>query len=84
MRPMATTACPIRVFMQTGRQDLVNYAGYVEVAPNGHSGYSASETRGLFSTLAAEQQPVDYVTVTGLDDVWAAVKHFFAHEAQAQ
>jgi len=64
--------------------DLVNYAGYVEVAPNGHSGYSASETRGLFSTLAAEQQPVDYVTVTGLDDVWAAVKHFFAHEAQAQ
>ena len=64
--------------------ELVNYAGYVEVAPNGHSGYSASETRGLVSALAAEQQPVDYVTVTGLDDVWAAVKHFFAHEAQAQ
>ena len=64
--------------------ELVNYAGYVEVAPNGHSGYGASETRGLFSTLLAADQPVGHVTVTGLDDVWSAVRHFFAHEAQAE
>jgi uncharacterized sporulation protein YeaH/YhbH (DUF444 family) len=61
---------------------LVNYAGYVEVAPGGHSRY-ASETRALFSTLVAGGQPVGYFTVTGLDDVWAAVRHFFGHEAHA-
>jgi uncharacterized sporulation protein YeaH/YhbH (DUF444 family) len=62
---------------------LVNYAGYVEVAPGGHSRY-ASETRALFSTLVAGGQPVGYFTVTGLDDVWSAVRHFFGHEARAQ
>jgi uncharacterized protein len=60
---------------------LVNYAGYVEVAPGGHSRY-ASETRALFSTLVAGGQPVGYFTVTGLDDIWSAVRHFFGHEAQ--
>jgi uncharacterized sporulation protein YeaH/YhbH (DUF444 family) len=62
--------------------ELVNYAGYVEVAPNGHSGFGASETRGLFSSLISEGQPVGSVTVNGLDDIWTAVRHFFAHEAQ--
>jgi uncharacterized sporulation protein YeaH/YhbH (DUF444 family) len=62
---------------------IVNYAGYVEVAPGGHSRY-ASETRALFSTLVAGGQPVGYFTVTGLDDVWSAVRHFFGHEARAQ
>jgi uncharacterized sporulation protein YeaH/YhbH (DUF444 family) len=62
--------------------ELVNYAGYVETAPNGHSGYMASETRGLFSSLVAAGQPVGYVTVTGIDDIWTAVRHFFAHEAR--
>lgn len=61
---------------------LVNYAGYVEVAPGGHSRY-ASETRALFSTLVAGGRPVGYFTVTGLDDVWSAVRHFFGHEAHA-
>ncbi len=60
---------------------LVNYAGYVEVAPGGHSRY-ASETRALFSTLVAAGQPVGYFTVTGLEDLWAAVRHFFSHEAK--
>jgi uncharacterized protein len=62
---------------------LVNYAGYVEVAPNGRTGYGASETRGLFSGLA-DRQPVGHFTVTGLDDVWSAVRHFFGHEAKAE
>jgi uncharacterized sporulation protein YeaH/YhbH (DUF444 family) len=60
---------------------LVNYAGYVEVAPGGHSRY-ASETRALFSTLVAAGQPVGYFTVTGLEDLWSAVRHFFSHEAK--
>lgn len=61
---------------------LANYSGYVEVAPGGHSRY-ASETRALFSTLVAGGLPVGYFTVTGLDDVWSAVRHFFGHEQQA-
>jgi uncharacterized sporulation protein YeaH/YhbH (DUF444 family) len=64
--------------------ERVNYAGYVEVAPNGYSGYSSSETRGLFSTLVGRDQPVGHVMVTGLDDVWAAVRHFFGHEATTE
>jgi hypothetical protein len=63
--------------------DRVNYAGYVEVAPSGRMGYSASEGRELFSTLAARGQPVGHFTVTGLEDVWTAVRHFFGHEAEA-
>ena len=63
--------------------ELVNYAGYVEVAPSGHSRY-ASETRALFSGLVAGGQPVGYFTVTGQDDVWSAVRHFFGHEARSQ
>jgi hypothetical protein len=43
----------------------------------------ASETRGLFSSLVAAGRPVGYVTVTGIEDVWTAVRHFFSHEAQA-
>jgi uncharacterized sporulation protein YeaH/YhbH (DUF444 family) len=61
--------------------ECVNYAGYVEVAPSGHSRY-ASETRALFSGLVAGGQPVGYFTVTGIDDVWSAVRHFFGHEAR--
>ncbi|MGZ9031722.1 MAG: DUF444 family protein [Burkholderiaceae bacterium] len=64
--------------------ERVNYAGYVEAAPSGRTGYSASETRELFSTLAAARRPVGHFTVTGLDDIWAAVRHFFGHEAQAE
>jgi uncharacterized sporulation protein YeaH/YhbH (DUF444 family) len=64
--------------------ELVNYAGYVEAAPNGRTGYSASETRELFSSLAAARKPVGHFTVTGLDDIWAAVRHFFGHEARAE
>ena len=64
--------------------DRVNYAGYVEVAPSGRTGYSASETRELFSTLAAARKPVGHFTVTGLDDIWSAVRHFFGHEARAE
>lgn len=64
--------------------ELVNYAGYVEVAPSGRTGYNASETRELFSTLAAARRPVGNFTVTGLDDIWAAVRHFFSHEARAE
>ncbi|MGZ8255277.1 MAG: DUF444 family protein [Burkholderiaceae bacterium] len=62
---------------------LVNYAGYVEVAPGGRTGYGASETRGLFSTLAVDGRPVGHFTVTGIEDVWSAVRHFFSHEARA-
>ena len=62
--------------------ERANYAGYVEVAPGGHSRY-ASETRALFSTLVAGGQPVGHLTVTGIDDVWSAVRHFFGHEARA-
>lgn len=66
-----------------GLGELVNYAGYVETSPNGHPGYMASETRGLFSSLVAAGRPVGYVTVTGIEDIWTAVRHFFSHEAQA-
>lgn len=64
--------------------ELVNYAGYVEVAPSAHSIYRTSETRALFSTLVAGGQSVGCFTVTGLDDVWSAVRHFFGHEATAE
>jgi uncharacterized sporulation protein YeaH/YhbH (DUF444 family) len=63
--------------------ELANYTGYVEVAPGGHSVYRTSETRALFSTLVSSARPVGSFTVTGLDDVWAAVRHFFGHEAKA-
>lgn len=64
--------------------ELVNYAGYVEVAPSGRTGYGPSETRELFSTLAAGKRPVGHFTVTGIDDVWSAVRHFFGHEAKTE
>ncbi len=54
-----------------------NYAGFLEVAPlAGHA--PDSEIGKLFLNLAEGTDNVGAFRVSGTDDIWGAVKHFFA------
>ncbi len=56
-----------------------NYAGFLEVAPlAGHA--PDSEIGKLFLNLAEGTDNVGAFRVSGTDDIWGAVRHFFARE----
>jgi uncharacterized sporulation protein YeaH/YhbH (DUF444 family) len=54
-----------------------NYAGFLEVAPLAGS-MPDSEIGKLFLNLAEETDNVGAFRVSGTDDIWNAVRHFFA------
>src|SRR5512138_866817 len=54
-----------------------NYAGFLEVAPLAGS-MPDSEVGKLFLNLAEETDNVGAFRVSGTDDIWDAVRHFFA------
>ncbi len=59
----------------------VRYAGYVEISAGARS--SESETMQLFQSAADAGLPCSRFSITGPDDVSAAVRHFFTAESQA-
>ena len=58
------------------------YTGYVEVA-SGISRQLDTEIGRLFTELAAAGCAAGGYALKDFDDVWGAVKHFFAAESQA-
>lgn len=58
------------------------YTGYVEVA-SGLSRQLATETGRLFAENASQGRPVGSYVLNDFDDVWGAVRHFFAGEQSA-
>lgn len=58
------------------------YAGYVEISAAPVRS-TPSETSRLFQEIAASGLPSGRFSITGPDDVSAAVRHFFAAESQA-
>jgi uncharacterized sporulation protein YeaH/YhbH (DUF444 family) len=61
---------------------LARYAGYVEISAASMRSTS-SETFRLFQEMAAAGLPSGRFSITGPDDVLAAVRHFFTAESQA-
>jgi uncharacterized protein len=59
----------------------VRFTGYVEISAGARS--SQSETAHLFQAIADAGLPCGRYSITGPDDVAAAVRHFFTAEAQA-
>jgi uncharacterized sporulation protein YeaH/YhbH (DUF444 family) len=59
----------------------VRFTGYVEISAGARS--SQSETAQLFQAIADAGLPCGRYSITGPDDVAAAVRHFFTAEAQA-
>jgi uncharacterized protein len=59
----------------------VRYAGYVEISAGARG--SESETMQLFQAAAEAGLPCSRFSITGPDDVSAAVRHFFTAESQA-
>lgn len=60
--------------------DDINYAGFLEVAPLAGS-MPDSELGKLFLAFAEETDNVGAYRVSGTEDIWNAVRHFFAREA---
>ena len=58
------------------------FCGYVEVAA-GLSRHLETETGRLFAELAAAGAPVDSCTLAEFDDVWGAIRQFFAAQQRA-
>jgi hypothetical protein len=65
-----------------GIAKLARYAGYVEITAASPRG-TPSETSRLFQDIAAGGLPSGRFTISGPDDVAAAVRHFFTAEARA-
>src|SRR6202048_4394903 len=61
---------------------LARYAGYVEISATS-SRHTTSETFRLFEEIAAAGLPSGRFSITGPDDVAAAVRHFFMADAKA-
>ncbi len=61
---------------------LANYTGYLEIAASAHRS-SATEVARLFDQMAAAGAASGRFSVSGPDDIVAAVRHFFSAEAQA-
>jgi uncharacterized sporulation protein YeaH/YhbH (DUF444 family) len=59
----------------------VRFTGYVEISAGARS--SQSETTQLFQAIADAGLPCGRYSITGPDDVAAAVRHFFTAEAQS-
>ncbi len=60
---------------------VARYAGYVEISAGARG--SESETMQLFQAVAEAGLPCSRFSITGPDDVSAAVRHFFTAESQA-
>jgi len=60
---------------------VARYAGYVEISAASTRG-TQSETFRLFQEIAATGLPSGQFSITGPDDVAAAVRHFFTAESQ--
>jgi sporulation protein YhbH len=60
---------------------VANYSGYLEVSANSNR-HLATETGALFKSFAAQGKAVGSFALTKVDDIWAAVKHFFSHESK--
>ena len=60
---------------------LANYLGYLEVSAS-ISRAMATETGGIFKRLASAGRPAASFAIRQLDEIWAAVRHFFQHQAQ--
>ena len=65
-----------------GIAKLARYSGYVEISATA-TRHTASETFRLFEEIAAAGLPSGRFSITGPDDVSAAVRHFFTADAQA-
>lgn len=66
---------------------LANYLGYLEVAANAANAAStssplASQTGELFQRLAQAGRPAASFAIRQLEEIWAAVRHFFQHQAK--
>jgi uncharacterized protein len=61
----------------------LNYAGYVEVTPQGAS-MMQTEITGLFSELKRQGHPAAAMPVSAPEDVWKALGHFFREQAAAE
>jgi uncharacterized sporulation protein YeaH/YhbH (DUF444 family) len=60
----------------------LNYAGYVEVTPQGQT-MMQTEITTLFSDLKRRGLPAAAMPVSGQEDVWRAIRHFFTEQANA-
>lgn len=60
--------------------EVANYCGYLEVSSTAQR-QLATETGGLFKTLSEEGKPAGSYAVGRVEDIWAAVRHFFQHQA---
>lgn len=61
--------------------EVAGYCGYIEVSSAAQREL-ATETGELFKDCAAQGNPVGSFAVRTMEDIWAAVRHFFTHEAQ--
>jgi uncharacterized sporulation protein YeaH/YhbH (DUF444 family) len=61
---------------------LLNYAGYVEVAPQGQV-MMQTEITALFNDLRRRKLPAAAMSVGCADDVWRAIRLFFTEQANA-
>ncbi|MBS0614830.1 MAG: DUF444 family protein [Proteobacteria bacterium] len=62
--------------------EQANYLGYLEISSIAQR-HLTTETAQLFTTLAQRGQPAGSFAVSQLQDIWAAVRHFFSHQARA-
>jgi uncharacterized sporulation protein YeaH/YhbH (DUF444 family) len=60
--------------------EVANYCGYLEVSAAAERELS-SETGTLFKSMTAAGKPVGSFALGRVEDVWAAVRHFFQHQA---
>jgi uncharacterized sporulation protein YeaH/YhbH (DUF444 family) len=65
-----------------GIAKVARYAGYVEISATA-TRHTTSETFRLFEEIAAAGLPSGRFSITGPDDVSAAVRHFFTADAPA-
>lgn len=63
--------------------EIANYCGYLEVSSVAQR-QLATETGGLFKSLAVAGKPAGSFAVNDNEDIWDAVRHFFQHQAQEQ
>ncbi len=61
--------------------EIANYCGYLEVSAMSQR-QLATETGELFAMLETEGAPVGSFSVSGTEDIWEAVRHFFQHQAR--
>lgn len=59
-----------------------SYCGFLEVS-NRPSDAPATGTGALFGELADDNYPVGSFTLARVEDIWAAIRHFFSHEQRA-